>query len=140
MNKAIFFSISSIFISTIGISQAPPEIKSPADTVSKIYTIVETVAEFPGGELAWREFLSRHLQPNVPAKKGAPAGKYKVVIQFKVSKDGTLFDIQPLTSFGYGMEEEVIRVIKKSPDWVPAYQNGRLVNAYRRQPVTFEVK
>jgi len=140
MNKAIFFSISSIFISTICISQTTPEIKSPADTVSKIYTIVENEAEFPGGEFAWREFLARYLKPNVPAKKGAPAGKYKVVIQFIVAKDGTLTDIMPLTSFGYGMEEEVIRVIKKSPTWTPAYQNKRVVKAYRRQPVTFEVK
>ncbi len=43
------------------------------------------------------------------------------------------------TSFGYGMEEEVIRIIKKGPKWTPASVNGKHVNAYRRQPVTFAV-
>jgi hypothetical protein len=28
-------------------------------------------------------------------------------------------DITPLTKFGYGLEEEAIRVIKKSDKWVP---------------------
>jgi protein TonB len=37
------------------------------------------------------------------------------------------------------MEEEVVRIIKKGPKWKPAVQNGKLVNAYRRQPVTFVV-
>ena len=38
------------------------------------------------------------------------------------------------------MEEEVMRIIKKGPKWIPAMQNGRPVNAYRRQPVTFMVE
>jgi protein TonB len=37
------------------------------------------------------------------------------------------------------MEEEVMRVIKRGPKWIPASQNGRLVKAYRKQPVTFVV-
>jgi hypothetical protein len=42
-----------------------------------------------------------------------------------------------LTNNGYGMEGEVIRMIKNSPQWQPASLNGRLVKAYRKQPVTF---
>ncbi len=38
-----------------------------------------------------------------------------------------------------GMEEEAVRVIKNGPKWTPALQNGRNVNAYRRQPITFQV-
>jgi protein TonB len=38
------------------------------------------------------------------------------------------------------MEEEAMRVIKKGPNWTPAQQNGRFVNAYRRQPITFQVQ
>jgi periplasmic protein TonB len=37
------------------------------------------------------------------------------------------------------MEQEAVKVIKKGPAWVPAVQNGRSVNAYRKQPVTFQV-
>jgi protein TonB len=37
------------------------------------------------------------------------------------------------------MEEEVMRVIQKSPKWRPAMQNGKPVKAYRKQPITFVV-
>jgi hypothetical protein len=48
-------------------------------------------------------------------------------------------DIKQLTNHGFGMEDEVIRVISKGPKWNPAIQNGKQVKAYRRQPVTFQV-
>ena len=38
------------------------------------------------------------------------------------------------------MESEVMRIIRKSPKWAPALQNGRTVNAYRKQPVTFQIE
>ena len=37
------------------------------------------------------------------------------------------------------MEEEAMRAIKKAPKWNAAIQNGREVNAYRKQPITFVV-
>ena len=70
----------------------------------------------------------------------APSGKYTTIIKFVVSRNGTLSDIMAETNLRYGMEEEVIRIIKKSGTWIPAEQNNRKVNAYRRQPVTFLVE
>ncbi|HET9432867.1 MAG TPA: energy transducer TonB, partial [Chitinophagaceae bacterium] len=74
-----------------------------------------------------------------PVRNFAPEGTYMVIVQFVVDKEGHITDIKPLTKFGFGMEEEVIRIMKKSPRWVPASQFGRNVNAYRKQPVTFAV-
>jgi protein TonB len=37
------------------------------------------------------------------------------------------------------MEEEVVRLMKTSPDWIPAMQNGRSVTAYKKQTVTFVI-
>jgi len=100
---------------------------------------VDKEAYFIGGEKAWARFIAENVNPNVPVKKKAPAGNYTVIIQFIVNKDGTL-DIEPLTNLGYGMEDEVIRVIKKSPLWIPAEQDGKKVRAYRKQPITFNVE
>ncbi len=100
---------------------------------------VEKEASFPGEDKAWKNFLSKNLNPDVPAKNRAPEGTYLVVVQFVVDKEGHIADIKPLTEFGFGMEEEVIRILKKSPQWTPAFQFGRSVKAYRRQPVTFVV-
>lgn len=104
-----------------------------------VFTREEIEASFPGGDVEWRNYLRKNLDPDVPAKKGAPGGMYSVVIKFMITKDGTLTDIAAETNKGYGTEEEALRLIKKSPKWKPATQYGRFVNAYRRQPITFVV-
>lgn len=106
-------------------------------TENTIFEKVEIEATFPEGDRAWRNFLERTLNATVPVYNRAPEGTYTVVVQFVVDKEGNVSDIIPLTNHGYGMEKEVIRVIKKSPKWQPAMQDGRKVKAYRKQPVTF---
>jgi hypothetical protein len=109
----------------------------PADTaLTKTFEKVESEAFYPGGNEAWRKHVSKTMNPAVPSND-APVGKYQVIAQFVVSKDGTVSDVKALTKFGYDMEEEVVRVIELSGKWTPAMQNGKPVNAYRRQPVTF---
>jgi hypothetical protein len=100
---------------------------------------VEKEAYFPGDEKSWRNFLAKNLNANVPVKNRAPEGTYMVLVQFIVDKEGQVTDIKPLTKFGFGMEEEVVRILKKAPRWTPAFQFGRNVKAYRKQPVTFVV-
>ena len=116
-------------------------VEAPKDETNydQTFTKVEVEAEFPGGLGAWRKFLERNLSGDVASSAGAPAGSYTVVVQFIVDKDGNVSDVKSLTSHGYGMEEEAVRVIKRGPKWTPAIQNGRQVKAYRKQPVTFVV-
>ncbi|MGC4038958.1 MAG: energy transducer TonB [Chitinophagaceae bacterium] len=109
-------------------------------TDSKIFDKVEIEASFPGGETAWRQFLEQNLNANTPVDHGAPAGSYTVWVQFIVGKDGKVSDLKMLTHHGYGMETEVMRILRKSPDWTPAEQDGRKVKAYRKQPVTFVIQ
>lgn len=106
----------------------------------KVFEKVEVEAEFPGGLTAWREFIINNLRPDVPVNRGAPAGEYTVVVKFIVDKEGGVTEVKAITNYGYGMEAEVIRMIKKSPKWSPAQQDGRTVNAYRQQPITFLVE
>jgi protein TonB len=103
----------------------------------KIYTKVEVEAHFDGGDKAWIQYLQENLRASVPVKKGAPAGTYTVVVKFVVNTDGRVDSVMAETDHGYGMEKEVIRIIKKAPKWIPAQADGIPVRAYRRQPVTF---
>lgn len=100
------------------------------------FTSVEIDAKYSGN---WAKFLTQQLNPDVPVDNGAPAGIYKVIIQFVVDLEGNVSDIRPLTNLGYGMEQEAIRVLKKATKWEPAVQNGTYVKAYRKQPIIFEV-
>ena len=73
----------------------------------------------------------------MPVVKQAPAGKYTVIVKFRITEEGGVEDIVAETNHGYGMENEVIRIINSGPSWIPAIQYGRPVSSYRRQPVTF---
>ena len=105
----------------------------------EIFTKVEIDASYPGGAGAWRNFLERNLRGETPVDNGAAPGNYTVIIQFVVDVAGNVSDIKALTNLGYGMEQEAIRVLKRSGRWKPAIQNGREVKAYRKQPITFQV-
>lgn len=94
-------------------------------------------AFFPGGNNAWAQFLSHRIQSDVAALNNAPAGRYKVQVRFTINADGSVSLVNAVTNFGYGMEEEVIRVIKKSPQWLPATINGKPARAFRLQTITF---
>jgi len=100
------------------------------------FTKVEIEAAYMGN---WKSFLERNLVGEVPVDNGAAPGKYTVIIQFVVDVDGSVSDIRPLTNLGFGMEQEAIRVIKKSGKWKPAFQNSQEVKAFRKQPITFQV-
>lgn len=127
--------------------QAPVEdvgtqvVEAPkSDDEDKVFTKVEVEASFPGGDAAWARYLQKNLNPNVPVDNEAPPGRYRVEVRFIVAKDGSISDVQATSGHGYGMEQEAIRVIKKGPKWEPALQNGRHVNAYRSQPIVFNVE
>jgi periplasmic protein TonB len=105
----------------------------------RIFTKVENEAAFPGGDGAWKRYLEKNLNADTPVDNGAPAGPYQVVVQFIVSKDGSISDVKALSEHGYGMEAEAVKIIKKGPAWQAALQNGRNVNAYRKQQITFVV-
>lgn len=100
------------------------------DTSNGTFKRIEVEAEFPGGQGAWGSFLRKNLKANVPFKKGALAGTYVVIVKFIIGKDGTINEVTPETNHGYGMENELVRVIKKGQKWIPATLNGVAVRAY----------
>lgn len=105
-----------------------------------VFTETEIEPKFSENKKDWADFLKKNLNAAVAVEHGAPAGTYKVEVQFVVAENGKLSDIKPVTRFGYGMEDEVVRLIKISPDWIPAKQNGHNVTAYHKQPVTFVIE
>jgi protein TonB len=101
---------------------------------------VDIKPAFPGKESGWRKYLESNLNPNVPVDNGAPNGRFFVIIQFIVRKNGDVSDVTALTKHGHGMEKEAMRIIKKGPKWEPAILNGEKVDAYHVQQIVFEVQ
>ena len=98
-----------------------------------------SIPVFPGGDSAWKKYLAANANGTVATTNGAPEGQYKTRVQFIVHPDGHISDITALTQFGYGMEEEAIRVIKNSPKWIPATRDGNRVSSYKEQAITFTI-
>ena len=96
----------------------------------------EREAKYTGGEKAWRNYLFSTLDPNV-AINSISGGK--VLVAFTISKLGYAVDFYLRKSVEFVLDEEALRVLYKMPKWEPAFQNGRNVNAYRVQPITFVV-
>jgi periplasmic protein TonB len=138
----IFFSntfISKASNNSVSFSNNSIDSLPHSSVEDTIFQRVDVEASFPGGEDGWREFLQNNLKAETPIKKKSPVGQYMVVVQFIVDKQGKISDITALTNHGYGMEKEVIRVLKQSPRWLPAIMEGQKVKAYRKQPITFVV-
>jgi protein TonB len=90
--------------------------------------------QFPGGTEAWLNFLSKHLRPPQDLE---PGEKRMCQIRFSVDEQGLITNFQVVQSGGSEFDNEVIRVLKKMPKWLPAIQNGKPAAVSFTQPVTF---
>lgn len=98
------------------------------------FVIQEKDPEFPGGPEALRNFLGRYL--NTPSD--LEAGEKKLVkVRFKVDRDGSVNTFEIVASGGSEFDQEVLRVCRKMPRWIPAIQNGTHVPVSYVLPVTF---
>ena len=148
MKKILMLFFVITFISIQSYSQytsAPDSANIKRDSLNQIdknivFTKVEVEAHSNGDKNSWQNFLKKNINYDIAAFNEAPVGKYTVKVKFTVFSDGHLGDFIALTKYGYGMEREVIHALKKSPDWTPAFQNGKAVNAYRLQTITFVVE
>lgn len=95
----------------------------------------EREAVFEGGDRAWAKYLLKKLERDNPADKSFHGGQ--VCINFIVDVDGSIVDPFVSKSVEYILDETSLKIIRSSPKWIPAFQNGRTVKAYRRQPLTF---
>jgi protein TonB len=85
----------------------------------------------------WFDYLTTNLNYPVLAKTNNVQGK--VFVSFVVEKDGSLTDPKVLHGIGSGCNEEAIRLVKNSPKWIPAAQNGKAVRVYYPIPIKFSL-
>jgi TonB family protein len=94
-------------------------------------------AEFKGGNQKWITFLTKSLSTEFTTKNKTE--EYKtVVVEFIVDKSGNVVNTKVFESSGNSaLDADAVRTIQSSPQWIPAIQYNKPVNAYRRQPVTY---
>jgi TonB family protein len=102
----------------------------------KIFTIVDVMPEFPGGQVALQRFLLENIR--YPAIARENELECTVYVRFVVWCDGTVRDAT-IQRGCPTFNEEVLRVINLMPTWKPGRQGGRHVPVYFSMPVVFEL-
>lgn len=153
--KRLLIAIAFITIScTVHAQQPPPKTPKDPDSIgiknmrvdtniranpdtSKIYGFVEQKPSFPGGPQKWSEYVKE----NVKYPDGAKANNLQgiVFVTFVVERDGSITDPKILRGIGDPCDEEAKRLIKNSPKWNPAMQDGKVVRAYGVATVKFKL-
>lgn len=110
------------------------------DEAPQIFSIVEQMPAFPGGEQAFLNFIAQNFR--YPAMERENGIQGKVFVEFVVRPDGSVTDVKVLRGVagGSGLDKEAMRVIKSSPKWKPGKQNGKEVSVYYRVPVSCSLK
>jgi periplasmic protein TonB len=97
-------------------------------------------AKFPGGDVAFMEFIkSSFIYPSRCLEEGIDG---YVMLRFIVDTKGVVSNITAVETTKSCPEftTEAIRVLKKSPRWIPGMVSGKFVKSYRIIPIKLNVK
>ena len=92
---------------------------------------------FPGGMYKFYDYLAKSIRYPKEAHEKKIEGK--VFLSFVVEKDGKLSDVTVRRSLGSGTDEEAVRVLSASPNWLPGEVNGNPVRVLYNIPVSFNL-
>lgn len=122
----------------------PPPPTLPGNAVVKeevpneIFTIVEQMPEYPGGDKELMQFISSNVvYPKAAKEKGIQG---RVIVRFVVDAKGIVNLPQVMSSADPDLDAEALRVIGLLPKWTHGLQGGKPVNVYYTIPVTFSLK
>jgi protein TonB len=105
----------------------------------QIFTIVQEMPVFPGGQAQMMMFIGSNLDYSDEAKEAGAQGV--VYVQFIINKDGCIdSNINVLRGVHPALDEEAIRIVKLMPCWTPGYQRGVPVRVYYNLPISFRMR
>ena len=104
----------------------------------QIFTIVEEMPSFPGGEAELFKYLGKNIKYPEMANSAGISGV--VYVTFVVDKDGKIKDVKVLRGIGGGCDEEAVRVVKNMPAWKPGKQRGKSVTVQYNLPIRFTLR
>ena len=104
---------------------------------NQVFTVVEVMPEFPGGQGALLKFLATNVRYPESAVKNGIEGR--VSCSFVVGKDGAISEAEVIRGVSPELNEEALRVINSMPVWSPGKQRGKVVNVKYTVPVTFRL-
>ncbi|OAV63911.1 hypothetical protein Barb4_04611 [Bacteroidales bacterium Barb4] len=121
------------------LTYAPPvAIEEEEESEQQIFTVVEKMPEFPGGQAALLKFLATSIKYPVIAQENGIQGR--VTVSFVVNKDGSVVDAEVVRGVDPSLDKEALRVVGIMPKWSPGEQRGKPVRVKYTVPVTFRLQ
>ena len=115
--------------------EAPVNVAGQDD---KVFDVVESMPQFPGGDSALMQFLSSNIVYPPVAEENGIVGR--VVCTFVVERNGSISDVCVVKSVDPSLDKEAVRVLKSMPNWIPGKQNGSPVRVKYTLPITFRLQ
>jgi len=124
---------------TVAIEAYVPPVREEEEVIEQeIFTVVESMPEFPGGQAKMLEFIATNIKYPPMARESGIQGR--VFVNFVVEPDGSVSGVTILRGIGGGCDEEAIRVIQSMPKWTPGRQRGKAVRVSFNLPVRFTLQ
>ena len=117
------------------------DIPAPVEVVEEVVEDIpifqaEEMPTFQGGDIyTFRTWVQKQLNYPRMAVENNISGK--VTLKFVIEKDGTLTNIEEISSPDPSLREEAVRVLKTSPKWTPGKQRNKPVRVAYILPVDF---
>ncbi len=110
-----------------------------AEEKPEIYSIVEVMPEFVGGQQALFNFIGKNIRYPAMARENGISGT--VYVGFDINEDGTITNIHIKRGIpdGADLEAEAMRIIKLMPKWKPGMQRGKAVKVAFTLPIQFKL-
>ena len=121
---------------TVDIADVKANVTQEVD--EKVYTVIEQMPQFPGGESELLGYISKNLKYPVIAQENGIQGK--VIVRFVVTKNGSVDKVEVVRQLDPACDKEAMRVIRSLPKFIPGKQNGVNVSVWYTLPITFKLE
>jgi TonB family protein len=105
------------------------------------FAVVEEKPKFQGKDAGeFVKWINAQLQENYPQEALENNIQGTVRVSFTINVDGSLSDIKSLRKVDPILENCVIKLVRKSPKWIPGRQQNKPVNVTYQVPVIFKLQ
>lgn len=114
------------------------EEKKPEPVKEEVFTAVEQMPQFPGGEAELLKYVATHIKYPTMAAENNIQGR--VVVKFVVKKDGNVGEVVVIRGKDPDLDKEAVRVVKTLPRFIPGKMNGQAVSVWYTLPINFKLQ
>lgn len=136
--KTLALSLVSIFFFSATVSaQMVAKNEKSSNWVKESNTAMNIQASFQGGEEEFYKYLLSEIK--FPRMVSSSDKELTAIVSFNINEDGTCSDISIEQSISKKMDAQIIKALKRMPNWNPAISNGVATKVKWMQDIKIEL-